>query len=302
MKPAYAFLAAAALFVDPTPALAGSSCGGGSSGGSSGGGSSSGGSSGGGGGGGGGDYSSSSYDSSDSGSSSASSGCIDDTDVHGFRRCTKFGAWAGNMRLPRLFFEVGSNVRNFSSGLASDQTGTIAHGTESFAYRVVMPTADVARDTAMVSTLRIGAGVTRHVYAGVEGELGGLVAPARASAEMTTSGTFGAPIVEQGRGLVIGVAGIAGLRMGTGRATLALEGAGGLRSVRYRFTSTYHNCVTDTTVESTTSLLEARARGELWLNPWLTAGATLGSNVLERNDWMAGVYFGIHTRAFGGGR
>ena len=50
------------------------------------------------------------------------------------------------------------------------------------------------------------------------------------------------------------------------------------------------------------SVVEARARAELWVSPWLTAGVSVGSNVLEKNDWMAGLYFGIHSRAFAGTR
>ena len=34
----------------------------------------------------------------------------------------------------------------------------------------------------------------------------------------------------------------------------------------------------------------------------MTAGATIGSNMLARGDWMAGVYLGFHSRAFAGGR
>ena len=37
-----------------------------------------------------------------------------------------------------------------------------------------------------------------------------------------------------------------------------------------------------------------------WLH--LTAGVTVGSNVLDRGDWMAGVYLGAHSRAFAGTR
>ena len=292
------FVLAALLLADPTPVHAGSSCGGGGSGGSSSGGSSSGGSSSGSSSSGGSDYSSSS---SDYGSSTQSTGCIDDTDVHGFRRCTKFGAWARSARFPKFFLELGSAVRQFDSGLDT-QSGAIAHGAESFSYRVVMPASEPARDVAMVSTLRLGFGVPRSFYSGVEFELGGLVAPASASAEMTTTGTFGSPEVRQSGGLVLGFAGIGGFRASGQRGSISLEGAAGLRSVRYHFDSSYHNCESTTTIAETRSVVEARARGELWLSPWITAGATLGANVLDRQDWMAGVFVGFHSRAFAGTR
>jgi hypothetical protein len=225
--------------------------------------------------------------------------------VHGFRHCTKFGAWAANMRLPHLFVELGSSMRAFQSGLG-DRTGMVQHGLEQFSYRVVMPTgggADVSRDLAMTTAVRLGFGVPHHLYSALEVEIGGLVAPASATAEMTTTpGTYGSPDVTQGTSLVLGVAGVAGYRATGGRGSLAIEGAGGLRSVHYKFDSTYHECATSTTIVDNRTIVEARARAELWLNPWLTAGVTLGTNVLERDDWMAGIYLGAHSRAFAGGR
>lgn len=285
-------LAVLGLLPAPRAAHAGGSCGGG---GSSGGSSS------------GGDSSSSS--SSDSGSSAGDSyaaeshkACIDDTDVVGFRKCKEFGTWAGNMRVPRLFVELGTNVRQFGSGLGA-QTGHIAHGSEQFAYRTIMsPTTDAPSDTAMTTALRLGIGLRRGFYAGVEGELGGLTSVASASPEMMSTGTFGAPTLVQQRGLVMGAVGVAGFRGSAGRATFALEGAGGVRHVRYNFESTYHHCIDTSTIAVSRAIVEARARGELWLNPWITAGATLGSNVLDRGDWVAGVFLGVHSRAFGGAR
>lgn len=285
-------LFAVLLLADPRPVLAGSSCGGGSSSDSS---SSS---------------SSSSSSDSDSGSgsddivladSSSSPPCIDDTDVLGFRHCTKFGAWAKNMRFPRLFIEGGTMVRSFGSGLG-DQTGSISHGLESFSYRVVMTGAEVHRDVAVTTNLRIGFGIPHGFYGGIEGEIGGLVAPASATAEMTSTGVFGSPNVQQQNGLVLGLAAVGGFRVNGGRGSLAIEGAGGLRSVRYTFASSYHECETDTTIVDNRSVVEARARAELWLSPWLTAGVTVGSNVVDQHDWMAGIYLGAHSRAFAGGR
>jgi hypothetical protein len=35
---------------------------------------------------------------------------------------------------------------------------------------------------------------------------------------------------------------------------------------------------------------------------WFTFGAAVGANVLERGDWLAGLYLGLHSRAYGGTR
>ena len=154
----------------------------------------------------------------------------------------------------------------------------------------------------MTSTLRLGFGIPHGFYSGLELELGGLVSPAAATAEMTTAGTFGTPNVEQQHGMFVGFTGVGGYRAVGSRGAIAIEGAGGLRSVRYNFDSSYHYCETTTTVTANMGVVEARARAELWLSPWLTAGVTVGSNVLERSDWMAGFYFGAHSRAYAGAR
>jgi hypothetical protein len=72
--------------------------------------------------------------------------------------------------------------------------------------------------------------------------------------------------------------------------------------VRYKFASSYHDCDTDTTIVANRAVIEARARAEVWVSPWVTAGVSVGSNVLEKSDWMAGVFLGVHSRAFAGSR
>jgi hypothetical protein len=242
---------------------------------------------------------SSGYESGDT--STAHTACIDDTDIVGFRHCRKYGTWARSTRFPRLFFELGSNVRQFSTGLAA-RTSTVAHGSERFAFKTVMAPSEVGRDTAVTSALRVGVGIGRRAYVGTELELGALVSPAAAHAEMMTSGSLGTPSIAQERGSALGALGLGGYRAHAGRATFAVEAAAGVRSARYHYTSTYHDCVDTTTITKTTGVIEARARVETWLGPWMTAGATVGSSLISRGDWMGGAYLGFHTRAFGGGR
>ncbi|NVB82979.1 MAG: hypothetical protein HOV81_31665 [Kofleriaceae bacterium] len=284
-------LALAAILVAPASAYASHTCGGGGGGGSSG------------------SSSSSSSSSSNSGSSwshtptssgtSGSTECVEDNDVVGYRQCTKFGAWGTNLRLPRLFIELGTNVRQFGSRLGS-HAGTVSHGAESFSYRMVMPETG-GLDTAVTSAMRLGIGLPHGLYAGAEAELGGISAQG-GTVEMQAPGAFGTPQLDASTGMYIGLLGIAGLRGTAGRATFGLEAAGGVRTERYRFASTYHNCETTSVIGVSEAVVEARARAELWLNPWITAGVSLGTSVVERNDWLAGAYFGFHTRAFAGGR
>ncbi|HTL33999.1 MAG TPA: hypothetical protein VL326_12780, partial [Kofleriaceae bacterium] len=157
-------------------------------------------------------------------------------------------------------------------------------------------------DTAATTTLRLGVIPSHGFYAALEGELGGLTSAASASTEMMSTGTFGGPQLVQQGGLVMGAYGVAGVRGSLGRATLAVEGAGGVRQTRYHFDSTYHACETTSTIADTRAVVEARARAEVWAGPWFTLGATVGANLAERGDWLAGLYLGLHSRAYAGGR
>jgi hypothetical protein len=278
-----------ALSVIAAPRAHASSCHGGGGGGGGGGSSS------GGGGGGGGSYSSSS---SSDGGSSTSSACTESTDIEGYRECQRFGMWAVALRLPRITIETGMAVRRFADHLAG-ASGSVTHGDERFTYRVVMPGRPEALDTTVSWTARGTVG-SRHLYAGLEVELGGVASSAPAGTQMESVGAFGNPTLTQDSGIEFGAYGVAGVRMSSTHGAVAAELAGGVRTISYQFASTYHDCQQLSMIDDTRGVVEARVRGELWISPWLAVGATVGNSVIARDDWMAGVYLSAHSRAYGG--
>jgi hypothetical protein len=232
----------------------------------------------------------------------SSRACADDSDVVGLRHCTGFAAWARDLHYPHLIIEAGAMVRQFGS-LLDHQTGSVSHGAESFAYRVVQSgTTRRARDTAVLSTMRASLVLSRAVYSGVEVDLGGLAQPGAAQTEMMSTGAFGSPELAQQHGLIVDTLGLVGVHGSVGPAGIGVELAGGVRAVSYGFHSSYHDCQGSTSISAVGTVGEARARGELWLSPWITAGAVVGTSVLERGAWMGGLYLGFHSRAFGGDR
>jgi hypothetical protein len=277
MRRALALAALAILPVVPLRAAeAGKSCGGGGSSGGHGGGSGHG--------------------------STSRSDCTDTSDVVGYRKCTAFGMWGRGLELPHIIIEAGAVVRQFDS-LLDGQTGTVTHGGESFAYRVIAP---VQRrrslDTAVLSTMRAGIGLPHGLYTALEVDLGGLVQPDRATAEMMSTGAFGTPDVEQHGGFEVDSLATVGVRGALRAGSVGVELAGGMRAVSYRFQSDYHDCERSVSITAYGPIAEARVRGELWVSPWLAAGVTVGTSVIERNTWMGGLYIGVHSRAFGGER
>jgi hypothetical protein len=227
--------------------------------------------------------------------------CEDTTDVVGLRHCSKFGAWSSNLRAPVIVIEAGAMLRQFPT-LLDSQAGSVSHGVESFAYRVSQPTVRRALDTAVLSTMRLSAALSHGLYTGLEVDLGGLTQTGQVGMEMMSTGVFGSPSLTQDRGFIIDSLGVVGVRGSTGFGGLGVELAGGLRAVSYSFHSSYHGCEESTSVRVFAPAAEARARGELWLGPWLTAGVMVGASILERSNFMGGLYLGVHSRAFGGGR
>lgn len=227
--------------------------------------------------------------------------CEETSDVVGYRHCTRFGAWGMNPRLPQLVIEGGVVVRQFGT-LLDGQSASYRHGDESLTYRVIAPMHRRAIDTAVLSTLRASLGLTRGLYAGAEVDLGGLVRSADAATEMMTTGAFGSPDLRQEGGFVVDSLATVGLRGAIHAGGLGIEIAGGMRAASYGFRSIYHDCIRPTSVMAYAPVAEARARGELWLSPWLTAGLTIGTSLIESGTWMGGLFIGVHSRAFGGGR
>ncbi len=290
-RPLIVALAALSL-VPAEAALAGSSCGGGGSDSGGGGGDSGGGSSGG---------SSDDYSSSDSGGESASSepACVDTTDIVGYRRCSRFGGWRGRLRTP-ILIEMGLASRTFASPLR-EAGGSFSHDDESFTYRVVgrppEGSPEPAMDAATVFTMRLGLGLSRHVYLAGEAELGGLTRTT-GHAEMTSTGMRGAPSITAGSGVVLGAAGVLGVGGSLGPASLGVEVAGGVRSITYYYESRYLACTSYLSHAVSSSVLEARARAQLWVSPFFHVGVSAGTSVVERGAWMAGVHLGFASKAY----
>jgi len=246
--------------------------------------------------------SSSSGGGSGGGDSSASSGCSDSTDVHGYRHCTKFGAWSTTMQIPLLIFEWGMAVQTFDNPL-QDGGGNIEHEGEAFTYRVSSGGSKEApaRAVAMVTNLRFGIGSQLGIYGAGELEIGGLVAePSRA--EMTSTGKFGAPKLEERGAVAMGALGVVGYQFGTQRLLLGAEVAGGVRAVSYNYHSQYLSCEQSTSIVVARAVLEARARASVFLTPMMSLGLQMGASVVDERDWNVGVFLGGYTRAFAASR
>ncbi|HUS30498.1 MAG TPA: hypothetical protein VMZ53_18440 [Kofleriaceae bacterium] len=97
------------------------------------------------------------------------------------------------------------------------------------------------------------------------------------------AGTFARP----GSNLAGGY-GVIGASAPLHRLTLSTELAAGWRGLR--------DDVQDD--DTNVGVLEPRVRGEMWLSPQVTFGATAGADLVGQHAWMAGFYFAVHSHSF----
>lgn len=198
--------------------------------------------------------------------------CTESDTVVGYRRCSPYASWSRSG--PNVFAELGVNARflvgaSGSSGVAARRVGTV--GTEP---------APGPQDGAIGFSFveRIGVRLASALYIAVEAELGsGLEIGADAN----------------DRALLIGGAGVAGVRLPLPFGSIAAEIAGGGRVVE------------DTDGRLSTSneaIAEVRARAALWVSPWCTLGAVAGKSLINQDEWMMGLFLSADTYAFAGDR
>jgi hypothetical protein len=293
MKAAGAVVAVVAMAAFARPAIAGS-CGGGgdSDGGSSSSGSDSSSS----------DSSSSdsSYSSSDSSSSSSepTPACLETSDVVGRQQCGSFGDnWGGTSRVPPIIAELGTFSRRIDPRFSGG--GVLAHDGGAFAYSVVPGERDSGA-TAVGMVIRLGSALPSHLYAGIEGEIGGVVSDGGADIAMLAPASDGSmPSVTTNEALFVGGGAYAGVRGRFGRLSAAAEVGAGARAIQLHVDSRYGDCVVSEYHYDASGYVEPRVRADYWVNPWLTVGGYAGTDLEGRLATM-GLTLAAHVRAFDG--
>jgi hypothetical protein len=233
--------------------------------------------------------------------------CHDDTDVLGYRKCAPFAAWSSSPRTPPIFIETGVIVRRFKT-LLDGQISSVTHGDQILsAFRASSGRTSTgaitpaAFDSAVMSTVRVGASLPHGLFTALEIDVGGITREGSSNAQDIASGVLSAPTIQQDGGVIVDSLATVGLRGTSSFGALGVEFAGGVRTVSYSFDSQFPSFAQSSTLTAIAPVAEARVRGELWLGPWISAGVEVGTSVLEKNAWMGGVYLGVHTRAFSGG-
>jgi len=189
-----------------------------------------------------------------------------ESEVVGYRRCTRYGAWGSNLLDPDMFVQVGMNIRHFAT-----------HAPMA-AARTTTPERPQGGDDALMFDERIGYPITHGLFMAFDFELGNFANP---DSKRTNDRDF----------VLDGLLSL-GVRGGLGPISLGAELSGGVMQSSFP----------QQQGEQTDALVEARGRAELWLAPWFTVGGAIGASLIDRGAWMAGLYLGVHTWAYAGDR
>lgn len=157
--------------------------------------------------------------------------------------------------------ELGFNTRHFAAADPADVAFRSSEGTD--------PDPSLGEGTAVTSSLRFTGRTRYNTFVGVEGEFGQLVGFEHSN--------------------VGGAYGVVGARGDLGRVRLSAELVGGRRWVRYE--------VNDRS-DPSKMVAEPRLRADLWVSPYWTLGGAVGATLSDRQVWMAGIYIGLHDKAF----
>lgn len=202
--------------------------------------------------------------------------CATDTDVVGRRRCPVYGLWGAALEAPYMFVAVGFNMRHLPRAQVGRTPGAAARAVTTGVSDTPEAAATGGSDSSLSYTERFGVAVSRALYFGLEAEIG----PTTTNESPPGGRTFGA-----------GGLAFAGLQGGTRLLKLGGEIAGGGRLVE--------TALADERLTGE-GVLEARARADLWLTPWVTIGGLVGTSLIAEGDWVAGISIGLHTYSYGG--
>jgi hypothetical protein len=234
------------------------------------------------------DSSSDSSDSSASGDDGDSEpACEEISPVVGHALCRRFGDWDAGGR-PPLRVMAGASILRVPIGSMSF-AGSAGHTDLPMYYAVVSDRDDA---TGGAFDLQVTTGLGQHLYAGVEGSLGALeTGPMQSSA--------GGELGVEARSLVYASgAAIAGAAISAGDFQLRGELGVGVRAVGLAVETSHDDCVLSETIYDTSLLVRPRLAAQRWITPWVSMGASVGTNLMQRGETSVGLFLGGHLRAF----
>lgn len=236
------------------------------------------------------------------GSDTSTPACIEESDVHGRRVCSGYGAtWAMGRFAPALTVESAVAIRSVSLSRYAFG-GEVDHGVAG-TYQYSLVGEDLGSTAHLVSgDLRVLGG--RRFYGGAELQLGGVAADEEDMLATTTGelDSYMTATMQPTVQMVVGYGGVLGVRVPIGKLRASAEVFAGGQTLQLAVDSQLGSCETVTHAYASRFVVEPRARLEAWISPWMSLGAFAGADLTARESRSFGVFLAGHTRAFDGGR
>lgn len=219
--------------------------------------------------------------------------CEEVSPVVGHAICRRFGSWDASRR-PAIRVSGGASIIRVPVSSMSF-SGTAEHTDAAMAYAV---TGEPGSATGGAFDLQVTAALGRHLYAGVEGSIGGLDTGPMAAPTTSAAGLA----VDASSLVYLAGAAVAGAAVSFGDYQLRGEVGIGVRavglSVETRYAVDGEDCVLGETLFDTAALIRPRLSAQRWVTPWVSVGASAGTNLASRGETSVGLFVGGHLRAF----
>jgi hypothetical protein len=228
--------------------------------------------------------------------------CLGESRVIGRSECAEFGRWALPPDLPRVQVTFGVSVRDLGehgldlggAGSPPQVAALIAGGADPRGAVVEGP-GGMGGDV-IAFDLRMTGELTRALYTGIDVSVG------RARISHPRFERAAGVTIEETGGMYYGAGGVGGLVLHGGPLVVRAEILGGARLAEVALSSEEDGLTRRSRASAVQPILEPRVGAELWLGPWLTLGAHVGSDVLRDGDLFLGLRLSIYGRAYNDSR
>jgi hypothetical protein len=233
------------------------------------------------------------------GSASGWGYCTDSCHVVGYLkcgqyRCRTFGTWDSS-RMPRLnvSLELSSRFFPVQGWSVSGVRGKVSAPMDSGVF-------DGSHVVATPIGMRIGGYLTGPLYTGLHLGIdpafryGGDSRPPDAIRLTSTTGLYAEVALALEVAIPVRNVTLRGELLSDGR--LMSFGATDPKTTTEQTSSAYLSA------SAATWMLQPRVAADLWVSPWSTVGIFAGTDVLHKSEYILGLSFGFHLRAFEGAR
>jgi hypothetical protein len=199
----------------------------------------------------------------------------------------------------RIPIQLGIGTTTHSFSLAGTSFSGVANHTDSIAFRMDGDqTSQGARAAAVTFDLGATVSIGRHAYAGISTSFGHVML--RSPGQMTTGD--GLSVSTANGTLYMSGGAVAGMAVPTTWGSVKTEMLVGRRLLLADVQTNHLDCESESFAHAGQWIAAPKIIVDRWLNPWMSTGVSVGTNLLNKREMSFGVLLRGHLRAFDGSR